>query len=89
MQPYSDENEVIERANASRAGLAGSVFGTDIERCQRVGMKIETGSVFINSFAKPSPEAFFGGVKESGMGGEWGRQGLLAYCNTLVMHTFK
>jgi acyl-CoA reductase-like NAD-dependent aldehyde dehydrogenase len=45
--------------------------------------------VWINSFEKPSPQAFFSGHKESGIGGEWGTLGVLAYCNVQVTHTYK
>ena len=88
-QPYSDLDDVIERANDTRAGLAGSVFGSDLKKAQEVAERLETGSVFINSFAKPGPEFFFGGHKESGIGGEWGKLGILSYCNATVIHTMK
>ncbi|KAL9086404.1 MAG: hypothetical protein Q9159_004180 [Coniocarpon cinnabarinum] len=88
-QPWSDEEDVIARANDTNTGLAACVYGKDIARAQRIAQRIESGSVFVNSFEKPSPEAFFGGVKESGIGGEWGKNGILAYCNAHVMHTYK
>lgn len=88
-QPWSDEEEVIKRANNSNAGLGACVWGKDVERAERIGKQLEAGSVFINSWEKPTPQAFFGGHKESGIGGEWGRSGLLAYCNAHVMHTYK
>jgi len=52
-------------------------------------MRLQAGSVFINSWEKPTPMAFFGGHKESGIGGEWGKLGMLAYCNAHVMHVYK
>jgi acyl-CoA reductase-like NAD-dependent aldehyde dehydrogenase len=88
-QPWSDEEEVIKRANNSNAGLGACVWGKDIARAERIGKRLEAGSVFINSFEKPTPHAFFGGHKESGIGGEWGKDGLKAYCNAHVMHTYK
>ena len=69
-QPWSDEEDVIARANDTNTGLAACVYGKDIARAQRIAQRIESGSVFVNSFEKPTPEAFFGGVKESGIGGE-------------------
>ena len=83
---YTDESEVIARANATKTGLAASVWGFDAER---VGRHIEAGSVFINSFAKMTVRGLFSGQKESGIGGEWGSTGVLAYCNAQVMHVFK
>lgn len=88
-QPWSDEEDVIARANDTNTGLAACVYGKDIARAQRIAQRIESGSVFVNSFEKPVPQAFFGGVKESGIGGEWGKNGILAYCNAHVMHTYK
>lgn len=88
-QPWSDEEEVIARANDTRTGLAACVWGSDIERAERIGRRLQAGSVFINSFEKPSPQAIFGGHKESGIGGEWGQTGLLAFCNPHVMHVYK
>jgi acyl-CoA reductase-like NAD-dependent aldehyde dehydrogenase len=45
--------------------------------------------VTINNHPVPLPQAFLGGWKESGLGGEWGTDGLLEYCNTQTMHCYK
>ena len=78
-QPWTDEEEVIRRANNSLAGLGACVWGKDIERAERIGKRLQAGSVFVNSFEKPTPQAIFGGHKESGIGGEWGKEGLKAF----------
>lgn len=88
-QPWSDEEEVIKRANNSLAGLGACVWGKDVERAERIGKRLQAGSVFVNSWEKPTPQAIFGGHKESGIGGEWGKEGLKAYCNPHVLHTYK
>ena len=88
-QPWSDEEEVIKRANNSNAGLGACVWGKDVERAERIGKRLQAGSVFINSWEKPTPQAYFSGHKESGIGGEWGKEGLKAYCNAHVLHTYK
>ena len=88
-QPWSDEEEVIARANDTNAGLGASVFSKDIDHALRIAKRIEAGNVFINSFTKPIPQAFFSGHKESGIGGEWGNQGVLAYCNAHAIHVYK
>jgi len=88
-QPWEDEAEVIARANNTKAGLSSTVFGKDIERCERIAEQMESGSVFINSFSKPGPMAAFGGMKESGIGTEWGPMGILAYMNCQVIHRYK
>ncbi len=88
-QPWSDEEEVIKRANNSLAGLGACVWGKDVEHAERIARRLEAGSVFVNSWEKPTPQAVFGGHKESGIGGEWGKEGLKAFtnvsCNVLIV----
>jgi acyl-CoA reductase-like NAD-dependent aldehyde dehydrogenase len=88
-QPWSDEEEVIARANNTNVGLGASVFSKDIAHAQKIAKRLEAGNVFINSFTKPIPQAYFSGHKESGIGGEWGNQGMLSYCNAYAIHTYK
>jgi acyl-CoA reductase-like NAD-dependent aldehyde dehydrogenase len=88
-QPWSDEEEVIARANNTNAGLGASIFSKNIEQAKKTAKRIEAGNVFINSFTKPIPQAFFSGHKESGVGGEWGPHGVLAYCNAKAVHVYK
>jgi acyl-CoA reductase-like NAD-dependent aldehyde dehydrogenase len=88
-QPWSDLEEVIARANNTKSGLGACVWGADVEKASKIARRLEAGSVFVNSFEKPTPQAIFGGHKESGIGGEWGKTGLLAYCNPHVIHVYK
>lgn len=88
-QSWTDEEEVIARANNTKAGLAATIWGKDLERCKRIARRMEAGSVFINSSARPTPSAPFGGMKESGIGSEWGQSGIKAYMNAQVVHEFK
>lgn len=74
-QPWSDEEEVIARANNTNAGLGASVFSKNVAHAEKVAERLEAGNVFVNSFTKPVPQAYFSGHKESGIGGEWGNQG--------------
>ncbi|KAH7079840.1 aldehyde dehydrogenase domain-containing protein [Paraphoma chrysanthemicola] len=88
-QPWSDLEEVIARANDSTSGLGACVWGKDVEKASKIARRLEAGSVFVNSWEKPTPQAIFGGHKESGIGGEWGKTGLLAYLNPHVIHVYK
>ncbi|KAJ4333681.1 hypothetical protein N0V87_007437 [Didymella glomerata] len=88
-QPWSDLEEVIARANDTNTGLGACVWGKDVEKASQIARRLEAGSVFVNSYEKPTPQATFGGHKESGIGGEWGKTGLLAYCNPHVIHVYK
>ncbi|KAF2017782.1 aldehyde dehydrogenase [Aaosphaeria arxii CBS 175.79] len=88
-QPWSDIDEVIARANNTNTGLGGCVWGKDVEAAKKVAKRMEAGSIFVNSYEKPTPQAIFGGHKESGIGGEWGTTGLLAFMNAHVIHVYK
>ena len=76
---FSDEDEVLERANAVPFGLASYVFSNDAERAQRTAERLEAGMVGINEMLLAAAEMPFGGVKESGYGREGGALGILDY----------
>ena len=73
---FTDEAEVVARANASHFGLGGYVFTRDLGRAHRLAEQLEVGAVTINAFPYLSPNAPFGGVKQSGFGREGGEDGL-------------
>ncbi|MGO6899726.1 aldehyde dehydrogenase family protein, partial [Rhizobium ruizarguesonis] len=73
---YTDIDEVIARANTNPAGLGGSVWSADAEKAKRYAMQLECGSVWINKHGTIQPNAPFGGVKQSGIGVEFGSEGL-------------
>lgn len=79
---WSDEDDVIEKANAPDTGLGASVWSKDFERCQRIADQLQAGAVWTNSHFDVAPNAPFGGHKQSGLGVEWGLSGLLGYCNS-------
>lgn len=65
------------------------MYSKDIAHAESVARRIEAGSVFINAFEIPNENAYFSGMKDSGLGGEMGRQGLLSYCYTQSLHFSK
>ena len=73
---YSDLDEVIRRANDNPAGLGGSVWSGDADKARAVALQLECGSVWINKHGAIQPNAPFGGVKQSGIGVEFGVDGL-------------
>jgi betaine-aldehyde dehydrogenase len=73
--PYEDEEEAISIANNTRYGLNGSVFTTDIDRGISVARRMETGTVELNGYSAGFL-APMGGVKHSGLGREFGPEGL-------------
>lgn len=72
---FKDEDEVVRRANDTRMGLGGMVWGP-IEQAQRIADRLETGTVWVNQMQNFNPLSYFGGWKDSGIGGLHGRQGL-------------
>lgn len=76
---FDDEEEVIERANATPFGLAAYFYSRDIGRCWRVAEGLEYGMVGINEGIISNEVAPFGGVKESGIGREGSRHGIDDY----------
>jgi len=78
---YDDEQQVLGWANDSDYGLGSSVWTSDPERGLAFARKIEAGSTFINthSFESLDPRMPFGGIKQSGIGREFGDAGLSEY----------
>lgn len=77
-----NEKEALRVANNSKFGLGGSVWTRDIERGERFAREIEAGIIYVNSIVKSDPRVPFGGVKQSGIGRELSRYGLLEFTNT-------
>jgi acyl-CoA reductase-like NAD-dependent aldehyde dehydrogenase len=82
---YSDVDDAIARANDSDYGLGGTVWGKDLDRAFQVAARIETGTVWINSFLDVSPDISFGGAKQSGIGRELGQEGLEAFTQVKII----
>jgi acyl-CoA reductase-like NAD-dependent aldehyde dehydrogenase len=78
---WSDEEDVVQRANDTRYGLGASVWGRDLEAVQRIGSRLEAGTVWLNEIHQYSPYQAFGGHKESGIGCENSLHGLMEYTN--------
>lgn len=73
---FQDETEIIRIANDTEYGLAAYVFSSDLERARRVAGQLRFGHVGLNTGTGPTPEAPFGGMKQSGYGREGGIEGL-------------
>ncbi len=76
---YSDVDDAIARANASDNGLGGSIWSTDLAQAKALASRLECGSVWINKHGMIQPNVPFGGVKGSGIGVEFGEEGLKEY----------
>jgi len=89
--PFETEEEAIRRANDSVYGLAAYVYTRDAGRVVRVSEALEYGMVGVND---PGPavayQAPFGGMKQSGLGREGGRQGLMEFLEEkYISHQFE
>ena len=82
---YSQVEEAIEKANDNPSGLGGSVWSRDIAQAREIANRMECGSVWINKHGMIQPNAPFGGVKSSGVGVEFGEEGLLEYTDIQVV----
>lgn len=77
--PFDDEAEAVALANDNPFGLALGIWTRDVWRASRLGAAVKTGTVWVNTYKQFSVSTPFGGVKESGLGREKGRDGLRAY----------
>ncbi len=82
---YRHVEEAVQRANDTPYGLGASVWGKDPDTLRNVAEQLNAGTVWINQHAAVSPEVPFGGHKESGVGVQWGLEGLRSYCNIQVI----
>lgn len=88
LMKWSDEADVIARANDTIYGLGASVWGKDLTAIERIGQQLEAGTVWLNEVHQYSPFQAFGGHKQSGLGCENSLHGLMEYTNwqTITMN---
>ncbi|EGL65896.1 succinate semialdehyde dehydrogenase [Agrobacterium sp. ATCC 31749] len=77
--PFDDEAEVIRRANATEMGLAAYLYTNDLGRAMRLTDRLEYGMVAVNTPKFTGAPIPFGGWKQSGLGREGSRHGLMEY----------
>lgn len=82
VQKFTDEDDVIRRANATPYGLAAYVMTENIRRANRVVEALEYGMVACNTGVFSTTVAPFGGCKESGIGREGGAEGIAEFYDT-------
>jgi aldehyde dehydrogenase (NAD+) len=70
--PFTDEQDVVRKANDTRYGLAAGIWTQDVRRAHRVANALQAGTVWINAYRTLSFNAPFGGWKMSGIGVENG-----------------
>ncbi|KAK1255590.1 hypothetical protein MKX07_007849 [Trichoderma sp. CBMAI-0711] len=87
--PFSDVDEAIRLANNTESGLAASIWTNQIELAEDIARRLEAGNIFINGPPQPDPFVPFGGHKQSGIGVEYGLEGLLSYCQIKSIYKYQ
>ena len=82
IQTFTDQEDVIRRANDTEYGLVAYVFSKDMKRALQVCERLDYGMVGLNRGLVSDPAAPFGGTKQSGLGREGGNEGMLEFMET-------
>jgi acyl-CoA reductase-like NAD-dependent aldehyde dehydrogenase len=77
--PFDNEDDMVRQSNDNSYGLACGIYTQDFRKAWRVARAIEAGTVWINTYKQFSIATPFGGVKDSGLGREKGREGIRAW----------
>jgi aldehyde dehydrogenase (NAD+) len=73
--PFENDDDAVRIANDSEYGLGGAVFGST-QRALAVAKRIRAGTISVNGGVSITGDLPFGGYKNSGIGREWGREGI-------------
>ncbi|MDJ1018512.1 MAG: NAD-dependent succinate-semialdehyde dehydrogenase [Paracoccaceae bacterium] len=87
IQKFRDEDEIIARANATEYGLVAYLYTRDMARGMKLSEQLEFGMIGLNRGLVSDPAAPFGGVKQSGLGREGGKEGLREFQETQYIAT--
>ena len=80
--PFDDNDDIIEMANDTHYGLAAYIYTQNLSKAMRTFEQLNFGIIGINDINPTSAAAPFGGMKESGLGREGAREGIVEYLET-------
>jgi acyl-CoA reductase-like NAD-dependent aldehyde dehydrogenase len=86
---FTDVEDAVRRANATRYGLSASVWSRDVARATAIAARLEVGTAWVNQHRATSPVVPFGGAKESGIGRQYSVLGLKGYMEPRVVSVLK
>jgi acyl-CoA reductase-like NAD-dependent aldehyde dehydrogenase len=86
---FSDVGDALRRANDTRYGLSGSVWGKDLARATAVAAQLEVGTAWVNQHRATLATVPFGGAKESGLGRTYSILGLRGNMEPRVISILK
>lgn len=86
---FHDEDDAIRRVNNSPYGLGASVWSSSVERAQAIAARIHAGTVWINQHCAFAADIPMPTTKQSGIGTEWGQQGLEEFTAAKVVNINK
>ena len=87
IQSFTDEDEIVARANATEYGLVAYLYTRDLKRGIGLAERLDFGMIGLNRGLVSDPAAPFGGVKQSGLGREGGKEGMLEFQETQYIST--
>lgn len=83
--PFEDDEDAIRIANDSDFGLGGGVVSADFDRAMAIAKRVRTGTMSVNGGMSIAGDIPFGGYKCSGVGREWGREGIEEHLETKLV----
>jgi len=83
---YTDPQDALARANASPYGLGGSVWSSSVPRAREIAARMDAGTVWVNRHLDLMPYIPMSGAKHSGIGVEFGEEGLAEYTQLHVLN---
>jgi aldehyde dehydrogenase (NAD+) len=83
--PFEDDEEAIRIANDSAYGLGGGVSCANPDRAMKIARRVRTGTMSVNGGMSIAGDIPFGGYKASGIGREWGVEGIEEFLETKLI----
>jgi len=74
--PFDDEEDAVRIADDTIFGLSSAVYSADLDRSMAIARRFRAGTVGVNGGMWFDTDSPFGGYKQSGLGREWGTEGL-------------